>query len=391
MNEGRHQFLRVEKPAYTLHSNALERIIARALGQNMRNETAVKPLLPLVNSEAHICCSDVNVTTASVAFGRWAIPKLKTELLSSDPLISKNAINSLLDMVHDPEKAVEAIRLQVIPRLVRLMVCEDAYVRQRVLMLLEVLAMQPHGKMAIVTHKTIMSNLSDLLSDTDVNVRISAAKTSLALASWYFGVDEMIKKQFIITTINRLNIEKDDRIVRILLETLELMLDQDMEAKRVALNNGGMKLAMMMENPVAIIRAKAVAVIGQMARHPDGKQKLQQHRSDILARLTKLLKDQNVDVKTQAAGALMFALCTTEAKLHCLTLATLSHLLDCAQMFRAPGLQMNSIKALTSLAESPKGQITLRRNIHRVQDIRPADEIVKRHKDILLTVINRVI
>ncbi|KAG8297789.1 hypothetical protein J6590_026946 [Homalodisca vitripennis] len=177
-------------------------------------------------------------------------------------------------------------------RLVRLMVCEDAYVRQRVLMLLEVLAMQPHGKMAIVTHKTIMSNLSDLLSDTDVNVRISAAKTSLALASWYFGVDEMIKKQFIITTINRLNIEKDDRIVRILLETLELMLDQDMEAKRVALNNGGMKLAMMMENPVAIIRAKAVAVIGQMARHPDGKQKLQQHRSDILARLTKLLKDQ---------------------------------------------------------------------------------------------------
>ncbi|KAG8297790.1 hypothetical protein J6590_026947 [Homalodisca vitripennis] len=85
----------------------------------------------------------------------------------------------------------------------------------------------------------------------------------------------------------------------------------------------------------------------------------------------------------------MFALCTTEAKLHCLTLVTLSHLLDCAQMFRAPGLQMNSIKALTSLAESPKGQITLRRNIHRVQDIRPADEIVKRHKDILLTIFER--
>uniref|UniRef100_A0A1B6M1I1 Condensin complex subunit 1 C-terminal domain-containing protein n=2 Tax=Graphocephala atropunctata TaxID=36148 RepID=A0A1B6M1I1_9HEMI len=391
MMDGRHQFLRRGKPAYTLHPNALDRIIATGLGQTIRKEIAVTPILSLVNSEAHICCSDVNVTTASVAFGRWALPKLKKELLSSDPLISKNAINSVLDMVHDPEKAVEAVRLKIIPRLVRLMVSEDAFVRQRVLMILEVLAMQPNGKLAIVNHRTIMSNLSDLLCDSDVNVRSSAAKTTLALASWYLGVDEMIKKQFITSIVDRINTEQDNNILLILLETLELLLDQDMTAKRTALDKDGLELAVLLDHPLAEVRAKAACVVAQMARDPAGKRAIYQHRSGVLATLTNLLDDQDVEVKTQAAAALMFALCTTEAKLHCLDLATLPRLLDCAQMFRAAGLQMNAMKALTSLAESPEGQVILQRHIHRVQDIRPADDIARRHKATLLSVINRVI
>lgn len=96
-------------------------------------------------------------------------------------------------------------------------------------------------------------------------------------------------------------------------------------------------------------------------------------------------------MKTHAAAALMFVMCKTEAKLRCLKLKTPLYLLRCAQFFSEPALQLNAIKALTSLAESPGGQNLLQTNIHLIQDIRPADAQVKRHKLILLSVINRVI
>lgn len=67
------------------------------------------------------------------------------------------------------------------------MVAKDAFIRQHSLMVLKVLAMQPHGKMAIVHHKVAMKNLSDLLSDEDNLVRLTAAQTALSLATWYFG------------------------------------------------------------------------------------------------------------------------------------------------------------------------------------------------------------
>lgn len=67
------------------------------------------------------------------------------------------------------------------------MVSGDPFIRQHTLMILKVLAMQPHGKMAIVKNKVVMKNLSNLLGDDDNVVRLTAAQTALSLAMWYFG------------------------------------------------------------------------------------------------------------------------------------------------------------------------------------------------------------
>lgn len=103
------------------------------------------------------------------------------------------------------------------------------------------------------------------------------------------------------------------------------------------------------------------------------------------------LFQQDVEVKKNAAAALMFVMCKTEAKLRCLKLKTPLYLIRCAQFFNQPALQLNAIKALTSFAESPDGQNLLKSNFHLIQDIMPADAQVKRHKSILITVIYRVI
>lgn len=100
---------------------------------------------------------------------------------------------------------------------------------------------------------------------------------------------------------------------------------------------------------------------------------------------------KDVWVKTHAAGTLMYVLCTTEAKLRSLTLGAGQKLLTCAHYYTQPGLQVNAIKALTSFAESPAGQTWLKSRLPEIRDLRPADNIVERHRTILITVINRVI
>lgn len=100
---------------------------------------------------------------------------------------------------------------------------------------------------------------------------------------------------------------------------------------------------------------------------------------------------QDVWVKTYVASTLMYVMCTTDAKLRSLTLGAAPKLLQCAQYYTQPGLQINAVKALTSFAESPAGQKWLQARLSQVQDLRPADAIVERHRAILLTVINRVI
>lgn len=50
-----------------------------------------------------------HLTQAPVAFGNWALPKLCSEL-QDDVLVSRQrALTALCDLVHDPERAYEAI------------------------------------------------------------------------------------------------------------------------------------------------------------------------------------------------------------------------------------------------------------------------------------------
>lgn len=48
-------------------------------------------------------------TQAPVAFGNWALPKLTVELQDDELVSRQRALTALCDLVHDPERAYEAI------------------------------------------------------------------------------------------------------------------------------------------------------------------------------------------------------------------------------------------------------------------------------------------
>lgn len=52
---------------------------------------------------------NIDVTVAPIAFGKRAIPKLKSELKDDQLIIRQRALVSLSNLLHDPEKVYEAI------------------------------------------------------------------------------------------------------------------------------------------------------------------------------------------------------------------------------------------------------------------------------------------
>lgn len=54
---------------------------------------------------------DTDPTKAALAFGRRALPKLKEELQCPELLTQQRALMALCDLLHDPEKAYEAVAL----------------------------------------------------------------------------------------------------------------------------------------------------------------------------------------------------------------------------------------------------------------------------------------
>ncbi|MGH0162715.1 UNVERIFIED_CONTAM: hypothetical protein FKN15_064230 [Acipenser sinensis] len=54
---------------------------------------------------------NIDCTKAPIAFGRRAVPKLNEELQNPELITRQRALMSLCDLVHDPEIALEAMRL----------------------------------------------------------------------------------------------------------------------------------------------------------------------------------------------------------------------------------------------------------------------------------------
>lgn len=112
---------------------------------------------------------------------------------------------------------------------------------------------------------------------------------------------------------------------------------------------------------------------------------------NLIVILPKLfLPRQEVAIKTQAAGILMYTLITTEAKLRVVNLPTAQLLLENAQKaHQHPTLQVNATVALTSIAESAAGRAYLKSQLPILNEIIPANCQARRHSDKLIATVIR--
>ncbi|KAJ8944778.1 hypothetical protein NQ318_003646 [Aromia moschata] len=74
------------------------------------------PFNRLTSDQPTIPAPNVDVTRRPVAFGRWAMPKLRRELHHANEKVVIAAIESIADLSHDSEKGYEAVRLKIVDR-----------------------------------------------------------------------------------------------------------------------------------------------------------------------------------------------------------------------------------------------------------------------------------
>lgn len=161
--------------------------------------TSNQPCLPIENCD---------ITRRPLAFGRLAMPKLVIftffarfyikiikilifklrELHNSNQCMVKQAITTICDLVHDPERNYEAIKLHLPARLVPLLEHPDAEVRERTLIALTTIGNLMDGKNAIVKNNEMMKNIKLCMEDEEIPVRLQAFSLLETLSLIWMGI-----------------------------------------------------------------------------------------------------------------------------------------------------------------------------------------------------------
>lgn len=145
----RHTFLEKEL-TYNFNQKVISRVIDRFL-EIKASDRDERHRFPKLSTQVPVIhAPNVDITRARKAYGNWALPKLKKELHHPDLITVMQALRTIDDEVHNPEKTFEAIRLGIVERLIDLMTHEKDFIREKVCMIFYTLAGQEVGRRAII-------------------------------------------------------------------------------------------------------------------------------------------------------------------------------------------------------------------------------------------------
>lgn len=98
------------------------------------------------------------------------------------------AINSIMDLAHDPEKGYEAVRLKIPLRMVDLLTSANMEIRERTCMALKVMAGSADACEMMVRNEGFLEALAMAVEDPSISVRVKAAALLEVLSrSWMGG------------------------------------------------------------------------------------------------------------------------------------------------------------------------------------------------------------
>ncbi|XP_024936323.1 uncharacterized protein LOC107263005 [Cephus cinctus] len=171
----------------------------------------------------------VDVTRARCGYRAFALSKLRNELHVDDPLIVRRAVTTIADILVNPEKLSEALKLRIPDRLSDLLVSQDSYLRERVAMAFITIGGRSAGREAILKNASTLCNLSKGLGDRLAAVRIKMALAVEMLSRAACAAEDLCSYGFIELIVNRLTFERK-AILLVLLDILKSLLDRKLKS-----------------------------------------------------------------------------------------------------------------------------------------------------------------
>ncbi|XP_060894836.1 radial spoke head 14 homolog [Labrus mixtus] len=309
---------------------------------------------------------------APVAFGRRAVPQLFEELQQPETSCRQRALNSLCDLMHDPERIYQTVNGGFLDQMKVLLEDEDPSVRANTCKLLYVLTGHNIGRQALLS-SSLLPPLSQLLDDNLCSCRRNVHRVLNRLTLLPAGAEALLS--LVPKLMLKLKLQEEGEEEEEEEEVQVLLLSTVCSCSRLdplpALASDGVSLlSRKLSHHSSDIRREAAAAMMALSVSGDGKQQVCEEV--VLPVLVDLLRDQEVEVQANAAGVIMYTAIITTGKQQCLDLGVIPILLDLVskkkeeeeekdeeKKRRRKAVIMYSLRALTSLAEIPKGRCLL--------------------------------
>ncbi|XP_065159938.1 radial spoke head 14 homolog [Atheta coriaria] len=377
--------------ATAVNARVINRCVDKAMGKPTIDAfDSMPPFNRLTSNQPCLPIENCDITRRPLAFGRLAMPKLLRELHNSNQCMVKQAITTICDLVHDPERNYEAIKLHLPGRLVPLLEHPDAEVRERTLIALTTIGNLMDGKNAIVKNNEMMKNIKLCMEDEEIPVRLQAFSLLETLSLIWMVADVLVDNGYVellVEILKRTYQVEDKDVLILIMQTVEHLMYCN--GKQLAFECGyfDVVLSVLKENsdPNVIAAAlKSISILLQLKEVKEIALKVK-----LLKKyLYRFLLSEIPVVYENAAAAMLFATVTLESLVQAIKLPELvDRLISLTKAVHQPTAQKYCMQILTNL--TGHGVIKKLLLVERIDELEaiPIDENdahAKRVKEILL-------
>ncbi|CAH4035124.1 unnamed protein product [Pieris brassicae] len=250
------------------------RVLNKAVDQAMERKhfdphTERPPAQRLESMQPSLYAPHVDITRARLGFGRNGLRLINRDLHSPDHLKQLQALHSVLDQVQITEDAIYLIGIHLVYRLIDLMQNSDPVIREKVCMILTIVASYHQGRDRIMTRPVIISNLLHLILRDRKEIRYAAAVTLKTLTDNRCSVETILKNKRIIEDLLKMVINDHKGIVILHLKSLANLTERDQQRALIA--NAFQIMLKLFEDDDPKIVCGAMGCMTQLCKHEVGK------------------------------------------------------------------------------------------------------------------------
>ncbi|AWP07707.1 putative rhabdoid tumor deletion region protein 1 [Scophthalmus maximus] len=243
---------------------------------------------------------------APVAFGRWAVPRLFDELQRPDSSSRHEALESLCDLMRDPERLYQTVNGGFLEQLKVLLADDDASVRRETVELLHLLCGHSVGRQALLA-SSLLPPLAQLLDDSSSSCRTNVQRVLNRLALLPAGADALLALVPKLMLKLEEEEEEEEEVQVLLLSTLSRC--SRLNALPALASDGVSLVGRKLSHRCTSVRREAAAAMMALSVPEDGKRQVCEEA--VLPVVVALLQDDDVEVQANAAGVVMYTVVIT--------------------------------------------------------------------------------
>jgi hypothetical protein len=156
------------------------------------------------------------------------------ELMSDDDVLRTKVLKEINEDFHQADKVNAALDAGVHKEIVKCFKEEDDEIRELASRAIIKIASTEHGRETLITNKIVLE-IKSLFDDGEVKIRKNAYVALINLAEFRFGIDSVIESGILPTLVDKLVLEKEEKILVLILELLKVLAEGE-KAPAILLN-----------------------------------------------------------------------------------------------------------------------------------------------------------